>query len=361
MTPAAALLGALALLSGAPDAASQTVAEASIPPEDRAARAQVTLDLLFANPEGRPVIRLDAAAVDSVGAAMSARNMARLEDVDAAYRRGDYGKPGDSRAKSDALSAYIFGSETAFDFFLQLALQDSVIYSTSEDDLRLAFTKRFRNPGLYPIVNLKDARAGLGHFALEFEVDDPEARELMISKEPMRAWTEEIDYLGERFRVVNIDMKTISNDRVHVVYRRYSCGDVRAYETEQGGVPIRVVALENLHGQYVRKFGFHRPEAMVLWRTRTPALEAPRDDARFLGTAVYFPGLKLTLPWFLPDLGFHDLRRFDFPEPILTMDAVAGIRQRKLEWIRVRDDLRFGDWEGKGDIPEFVNARFPDR
>lgn len=358
---AAVLLGTLAALAAPPQVASQTVADAAIPPDDRAARAQRTLALLFENVEGRPVVHLDAAAVDSVGAEMSARNMARLEETDEAYRRGDFGKPGSDGAKRNALSAYIFGSETAFDFFLRLALQDSVIYSTSEDDLRLAFTKRFRNPGLYPIVNLRDARAGLGHFGLEFEVDDPEPRELMISKDPMRAWTEEIDYRGERFRVVNIDMKTISNDRVHVVYRRFSCGDVREFEAEQNGVPVRVVALENLYGQFVRKFGFHRPEAMVLWRTRTAPLQAPPDDARFLGTAVYFPGLKLTMPWFLPDLGFHDLRRFDFPEPILTMDAVADIRKRKLEWIRVRDDLRFGNWEGQGDVPEFVDARFPDR
>lgn len=299
--------------------------------------------------------------MDSVGAAMSGRNMQRLDAVDAAYRRGDFGKPGESRSRSDALAAYIFGSETAFDFFLQLALQDSVIYSTSEEDLRLAFTKRFRNPGLYPIVNLRDARAGLGRFGLEFEVDDPTPRELKISKDPMRAWTEEIEYLGERFRVVNIDMKTISNDRVHVVYRRFSCGDVRAYDTEQGGVPIRVVALENLAGQYVRKLGFHRPAALVLWKTRTGDLQAPGQDARYLGTAVYFPHLKLKMPWFLPDVGFDDLRRFDFPEPILTMDAVNDIRHRKLEWIRLNDDLRFGSWEGQGTVPDFVSSRFPDR
>ena len=363
MTAMGGLAVAALLLSVAPPVASQAVAAASIPDDhvERAARAEHTLDLLFRNPEGRRVVHLNAAAVDSVGDAMSSRNMHRVAEVDSAYVAGRFGPVGDSRSKADALAAYIYGAETAFDFFLQLALQDSVIYSTSEEDLRLAFTKRFRNPGLYPIVNLVDARAGLGHFALQFEVDDPAKRELMISKDKMKAWTEEIEYLGERFRVVNIDMKTISNDRVHVVYRRFSCGEVRAYDTDEGGVPVRVVALEDLNGQFVRKYGFHRPAAMVLWKTRTEGIAAPPEGARYLGTAVYFPGLKLQLPWFLPDLGFDDLRRFDFPEPILTMDAVRDLRDRNLDWIRVRDDLRFGDWEGQGSVPDFVSTHFPDR
>jgi len=353
---------ALALGAAGP-AAAQTAAAAdedSVPVEVRA-RAAETMALLFDNVEGRRIVRLDATAVDSVGVAMANRNMERLLTVDERYRAGEFGKPGRKESRRDALSAYVFGSETAFDFFLELALQDSVIYSTSEEDLRRAFTERFRNPGLYPIVNLVDARAGLGRFGLRFEVDDPTPRELVVSKEKMRAWTEEIEYQGERFRVVNIDMKTVSNDRVHVVYRRYSCGDVRVLDTEQAGTPIRVVALEALDGQYVRKFGFHRPAAMVLWRTKVEGLAAPPESARFLGTAVYFPRLKLQLPWLLPDLGFDDLRRFDFPEPILTMAQVSEVRKRDLDWIRIRDDLRFADWEGQGSVPDFVRDRFPDR
>jgi hypothetical protein len=354
----AAGLAALAALPAA--SRGQSVAEASIP-EDASARASRTLAFLFHGEEGPPVVHLDAAAIDSVGTAMSDRNLALMAKVDEAYGRGEYGAHGTDAARKNAVDAYMFHAETAFDFFLTLALQDQVIYSTTEADLHRAFTERFRNPGLYPIVNLIDARAGCGKFGLQFEVEDPTPREIEVTKEKMRAWTEEIEWEGERFRVVNIDMKTISNDRVHVVYRRFSCGDVRAFDVEQNGVAIRVASLEELSGQYVRKFGFHRPAAMVVWKTSVDGLAPPPPGGRFLGSAVYFPGLTLELPWFLPDLGFQDLRRFDFPEPILTMDAVRDLQKRPLDWLRIRDDLRFSTAEGEGPIPSFVEARFPDR
>ena len=354
-----ALLGAAILLT-ADTPQAQSIAAASIP-DDAATQASRTLEFLFHGQDGPPVVHLDASAIDSVGTAMSDKNLAEMTVIDGEYQRGAYGKPGSDEARSAALSTYLFRAETAFDFFLRLAMQDSVIYSTSEADLKEAFTERFRNPGLYPIVNLVDARTGCGKFGLQFEVEDPTPREIEVAKEKMKAWTEEIEWEGEKFRVVNIDMKTVSNDRVHVVYRRFACGNVRVYDADQNGVPIRVAALEELSGQYVRKFGFHRPAAMVVWKTKVDGLIPPADDARFLGSAVYFPGLTLELPWFLPDLGFEDLRRFDFPEPILTMDAVRELRKHPKDWLRIGDDLRFSDAEGHGPIPAFVSAHFPDR
>jgi hypothetical protein len=361
LTRRAALMIAAITVAWAPVAGrAQAAAEASIPAPPDTLSAN-TLDFLFQNPEHHPVVHLDAAAIDSVGTAMSTRNMVLLGNVNDEYQRGTYGSPGSDDARRDALAAYVFHAETGFDFFVGLSTQDSVIFSTSEKDLERAFTERFRNPGLYPVVNLVDARTGFGHFGLQFEVDDPTKREIEVSHDKMRAWTEEIEWQGEKFRVVNIDMKTISNDRVHVVYRKLSCGQVHVYDVDQNGTPIRVVALEDLAGQYVRKFGFHRPAAMVVWRTRVDGLVPPPLEGRFLGSAVYFPALALHLPWFLPSLGFEDLRRFDFPEPILTMDAVAELRRRNYDWIRLGDDLRFEDWEGEGPIPTFVDAHFPDK
>ncbi len=353
------VIGAVLAMLAAPAGRAQTVAAASVPAEPD--RAAATIEFLFGNPDSLPVARLDEARIDSVGTAMSNRNLELMQRVEDRYRAGGYGEPGSDAARETALAAYVFRAETAFDFFLELTLQEEAIYSTTESDLKAAFTRRFRNPGLYPIVNLIEARCGFGRFALQFEVEDPNPRELVISKEKMRAWTEEIEWAGERFRVVNIDMKTVSHDRVHVVYRRFSCGTARVHEEQQGGVPIRIVALEDLSGQYVRKFGFHQPEAMVLWKTKVEGLDPPPPGSRFLGAAIYFPSLTLELPWFLPDLGFDDLRRFDFPEPLLTMGAVDDVRGRKLDWIKIRDDLRFANWEGQGPVPKFVVDRFPDQ
>ena len=119
--------------------------------------------------------------------------------------------------------------------------------------------------------------------------------------------------------------------------------------------------MEDVSGQLVRKWGLHRPSAIVLWKSMVCDLQPPPPGSRLLGSAIYFPKLQLNLPWFLPDLGFDDLRRFDFPQPLLTLEGVLDIRDRDLDWLRVEDNLRFAaDWEGDGDVPRFVSERFPD-
>jgi hypothetical protein len=319
-------------------------------------------EFLFGNPENAPVIHLDATAIDSIGRAISDSNVALIDRIDEAFRAGHYGDPSTSEAKDAARAALIYNAHVAFDFVSRITLQDGVIYSTSESDLREAFTRSFRNPGIYPIMNLLEARAGFGRCGMRFEVDDPQKREILVSGEKMKCWTEDVDFGEEKRRVVNIDMKTFSNDRVHVVYEAMSCGTMRSFETEMDGWPVRVVTMEGLEGQYVRKFGFHKPEAVVLWKSASGgALEPPPAERRYLGSAIWIPRLKLQLPWFLPSIGFHDLRKFDFPEPVLTTAAAEAVRARGLEWMNLRKDQRVANWEGDGAVPAFVSERFPDR
>lgn len=315
---------------------------------------------LFAERLGVPLVRLDARAIDEGGTAISDTNVELIDRIEAGYREGRYGEIGSDEAKRTAFAAFIYGSRTAFDFFLTLAEQDTAVFTTSEADLREAFTHRFRNPGLYPIVNLLDARTGMNRFCLKFDVHTGERREIEVSGEELRAWTEEIDIDGRKARVVNIDMKTMSHDRVHVVYEEHSHGEVRTFDAEDRGHPVRVVTMEGISGQYVRKWGFHEPTALVLWKSIANGVDVPPRDGRYVGSAIYVPKLQLSLPWFLPDIGFDDLKRFDFPEPLLTKVAVGRLRERKLDWLRIKDDDRFAGWDGEGDIPAFVRDRFPD-
>jgi hypothetical protein len=317
-------------------------------------------DFFYHPPPEIPVVHLGAAAIDSLGRAVSDRNMDLLTRIDGYYREGEYGPPDSREAREDAMAAFIYNAETAFELFAKLATQHDVIYSTSEEDLALAFTEGFRNPGFYPIVNLVDARTGFGRFCLKFEVEDERRREIVVAGEEMRAWTEMLERDGRRFPVVNIDMMTMSHDRVHIVCERYACGNVAAFEITEREQPVRVVVMEDMTGQYVRKWGFHRPKAVVLWKSVSRGIVPPPREARFLSSAIYVPRLKLTLPWFLPDIGFDDLRRFDFPEPLLTVESVDEIRSRDLGWIRIRRNQRFAGWEGDGSVPGFVRRRFPD-
>lgn len=351
------LVGALQPVVGT---ASAAPAFASVAPDERPLRDRVVA-FFFAEDHGVPVVHLDAFAIDSIGTAISHRNLDLARRVNEAYEAGYYGSLGSSDARHDALAAFTYRTETTFDFFLGISLQEEVIYTTSEADLIEAFTERFRNPGLYPIVNLRAARAGFGAFCMEFDVENPEPREVVVTGGLMRGWTEEIDFQGRRERVVIIDMKTMSHDRVRLGYRRYACGTVRRQTITEAGRKLTVATMEDVSGQFVRKWGWHEPRAVILWRSVVEGLDAPPADHRRMGSAIYFPRLKLELPWFLPDIGCNDLRRFDFPEALLTINAVEQVRAAEWDWLTVGENLRFGVWDGEGDVPEFVLERFPDQ
>ena len=152
------LIGGILLLAAtAGPAAAQTAAEAAIPPTDdvRQRLGEEIVSFFFDDPTV-PVVHLDAAAIDSVGTMLSDANLELLNRIDRAYREGHYGPPDEKSARKAAFAAFVYNAQTAFDFFTELSLQHEVIYSTSEEDLKSAFTERYRNPGLYPIVNLKD-------------------------------------------------------------------------------------------------------------------------------------------------------------------------------------------------------------
>jgi hypothetical protein len=315
--------------------------------------------VLHENAMGAPVIHLGPSQVDSIGTMLSDRNMSVVEQIDAAYRAGTYGAVGTKEAKDKALSAFIYHSTTAFDFVATLALQEQAIYVTSDTDLEEAFRTKFRNPGFYPVVALESAMTGFGHYCLTFRLDQP-PKELAVAGDKMRGWAEDTDIDGRSVRVLNIDMKTFSHDRVHVVYERHSKGEIKTLEAEAGGHPLHVFVMENITGNYVRKWGFHKIDSVAMWKTVVPGIEPAPVNGAYLGAAIYFPKLQLEMP-LLPDVGFDDLRKYDYAEPFLTLAAAQDIQAKNLEWLRIKKNLRFRNWEGDGGLPEFLKQRYPDK
>jgi hypothetical protein len=313
---------------------------------------------LHQNAMGAPIVHLGAAQVDSIGTLLSGRNFALVEEIDAAYRTGKYGAVGTKAAKDAAMSAFIYHSSTAFDFVTVLALQHDAIYETSDIDLQDAFRSTFRNPGFYPVVHLESAMTGFGYYCTTFRLDEPPV-EIIVAGEKMKGWSEDTEIDGRKVRVLNIDMKTFSADRVHVVYEEHSQGNIQQVETEEGGHPMRVTLMEGLTGQYVRKWGFHKIDSVGLWKTIVPGID-PAPDGAMCGSAIYFPKLQLEMP-LLPDVGFDDLRKYDYAEPFLTFDAAKDIQAKKLDWLPIKKNLRFRNWEGEGDIPKYLRQRFPDK
>jgi hypothetical protein len=321
--------------------------------------AEETFDCpLHQNAMGAPIIHLGASQVDSIGTMLSHRNLEVIDSIDKAYRQGKYGPVGTKSAKDGALSAFIYHSNTAFDFVTTMALQQDAIYVTSDVDLAEAFKSKFRNPGFYPVVSLESAMTGFGHYCLTFRLDQPPV-DIVVAGERMRGWSEDTDIDGRKVRVLNIDMKTFSADRVHVVYERHSQGEIKVVESEAKGLPLRVTLMEKITGNYVRKWGFHKIDSVGMWKTVVPGID-PAPDGALCGSAIYFPKLQLEMRM-LPDVGFDDLRKYDYAEPFLTMDAVKELQAKKLDWLQVKKNLRFRNWEGEGDIPQFLRERYPDK
>ena len=315
--------------------------------------------VLHENAMGAPVIHLRAAEVDSIGTMLSNQNMSVVEQIDAAYRQGKYGRAGSKEAMDAALSAFIYHSSTAFDFVTTLALQEQAIYVTTDADLEEAFRTKFRNPGFYPVVALESAMTGFGQYCLTFRLDQPPV-EITVAGEKMRGWAEDTEIDGRQVRLLNIDMKTFSHDRVHVVYERHSKGEIKTIDSEAGGHPLQVVVMEKITGNYVRKWGFHKIDSVAMWKTAVPGIEPAPKNGAYLGAAIYFPKLQLEMRM-LPDVGFDDLRKYDYAEPFLTLQAAKEIQAKKLEWLRIKKNLRFRNWEGDGGIPDVLKQRYPDK
>ena len=68
-----------------------------------AARADSHRCFFFMNEEGIPVVHLDAAAIDSVGAMISNRNVELVDRIDEGFRAGRYGEPGKGDTRKHTL------------------------------------------------------------------------------------------------------------------------------------------------------------------------------------------------------------------------------------------------------------------
>ncbi|MDP6529933.1 MAG: hypothetical protein QF819_07320 [Gemmatimonadota bacterium] len=329
--------------------AMQLPADAGEPPYD-----------LVANPDGLPVVHLGAAAIDSIGSGISDRNMVLAGRIEEAYQSGRYGTPGHRKSRKNALAALLYNAESTFSLVCAMALQSDAIYTTSEADLHEAFSARFRNPGTYPVLNLKEARTGAGAFLFRFDLSRPEVREITIGGLRMGGWTEDVLLDGRDVRAAMVEMHTFSHEKVVVVYEEVSGGSILQFEVMEDGIPVLVSVVEDIRGQYVRKFGLHTASAMVIWSSVANGIDPPPEGRRLIGSAMYFPELKVKLPWFLPDIGFGDLRRFDFPDPLLTRAAVNDLRERAYDWLEFTGPMRFANWDGEGDIPAAIISRYPD-
>ena len=70
------------------------------------------------------------------------------------------------------------------------------------------------------------------------------------------------------------------------------------------------------------------------------------------------PGIQLTLPAKLPNIGLENLRAIDLPQPIVASVHAAG--EGTWGWMPRRAGRGFKNWKAHGPVPPDVRLRFPE-
>jgi hypothetical protein len=141
-----------------------------------------------------------------------------------------------------------------------------------------------------------------------------------------------------------------------LVASHFTC-TVQRLQTDGPPAPAVLELLDDMQGFWVRKWGIHRPQALVFWVTpRADSLTA-LPAVPLVGVRLYVPNLVLSLP-FLPDVGFDDLRELDLPQPILALEALRGGQHPA--WLHAAAPMGFEGWTCHGPVPAAVRGRFPD-
>jgi len=304
-----------------------------------------------------PIVHLTQAMADSVGRVYSGFNQALFAHLDSLYRSGEFGDPGarESRRRVHVLSRLL--ALNSLHYMVSFATDPDHIWEADEKTLQEAF-KRYSDPGIYPIVRLERARMGQGYMCVHYDVSTDMESTMTLGNLQVGVRIHETEFEGETKRMLMMDLPTIMFSTIEVVLDEHFSCKAELFHSSGPPAPHDVYLLYDIQGLAVRKWGVHKPGAMIFWstprdlqRTRLPALP-------LVGSAVYVPGVRLELPSILPDMKFKDLRLVDLPQPILEQRYVRS--HGYPDWLEHNIPRGFKNWESYGPIPPDLQRRFPD-
>lgn len=313
---------------------------------------------LCAEDPGVPIVRLTAADADSLGRAYSKFNETLFERMDHAMRSGQLGVGGhtrEARRRAHLLSRML--AVNSIHYMVQFATDPHQVYEASEDALREAFAS-YTDPGVYPIVRMKRGRMGLGRICVQYDVDTDLDSVTTIGGQKLRIRVEETEIEGERRRVLILELPTVLFSVIELVLDEHFTCEVEFSRSSGPPAPYDLYLFHSVRGMAVRKWGVHKPSAIMFWSTPRDVYRTELPPTPLVGSSVYVPGVVLELPSFLPDVGFEDLRLVDLPAPILTLPYLEGERFPK--WIHRARPRGLKNWESYGPIPPDLRLRFPD-
>lgn len=338
------------------DPVSPDLLTPDLPPLDRNADGSCPL---CAPDPGVPVVQLTAADADSLGRAYSAFNRALFERVDAAMRQGELGVEAQTREaqrRAHLLSRML--AVNSIHYMVRFATDPDRVYEATEDVLRDAFA-RYTDPGVYPIVRMKRGRMGMGRICVHYDVSSDLDSITTIGGQKLRIRVEETEIDGERRRAVILELPTILFSVVEVVLEEHFTCEAVFTRSSGPPAPYDLYLFHSMQGISVRKWGVHKPSALMYWSTPRDVGRTTLPNTPLVGSSVYVPGIRLELPSILPDFEFADLRLLDLPAPILTLPYLQG--EDFPSWIRRARPRGLKDWESYGPIPPDLQLRFPDK
>ncbi len=297
------------------------------------------------------------ASVDSIAGSFDASNRAVWARTDSLYLAGAFGPPGSAQAKDGARAHLQLRVRSGMDFIHNVA--DARPRTFDEASLARPFENKYENYGLYPIRFLRRSTIGEGRFQMEYEYPRTYSARPLLGGVPTRSTVDTIEARsGKLSQVMGLEYLTSDYNAIEVMFGTTLRGTVTCDTLLDGPDTLEVLVLDHLEGFYVRRWGTHRLGAIAIWRSLTRGDRDPKH-LRF-GARAYFPGLNLRLPAFLPDLGLEDLRKFDYPAPILTVKWFERRAEHPPDWIRASTDGLLHPWNEAGPFPSALRRRFPD-
>lgn len=319
-----------------------------------------------------PIIRLDGGALESIAAGHAAFNERQIARIDSLLRSGVWGPPDDPQAMRRAHLLARLTLVNAYRDLVRWAASTDLIYETDGAALT-AVAARYSDASLFLGPRLQRLRIGLGRACARYAVDEPGEGEARHGGRLVEWKIRDMRIQGTERRVIEMKLPTGQDGEVRFLFAAHHTMSI-SHERASGPPSFEWFLAHDIEGAWVRKWGTHRPTAYMHWRSGPetaglpgPAPEmitlsgftppAPRRDTALVGVRLYVPGLRLRLP-ILPDIDIDDLREADVILPVLEVDYLRG--DRTPAWLEVHDGLGFVDWNGHGEVPVEIRARFPD-
>jgi hypothetical protein len=294
---------------------------------------------------------------DSIGRLYSSFNADLFAWLDSLYKAGHFGDPDDreSRRRVHVMSRLL--ALNSMHYMVGFATDPDHIWEANEATLREAFTK-YSDPGIYPIVRMRSARMGMGHVCVRYNVSTDMESTVTVGNKQLGVSVEETNFDGVPRRVLIMKYPTLIFGDIQIVVDEHFTCKAELRHGSGPPAPYDVYMLYDMQGVEVRKWGVHKPGAMLFWSTPRDMQRSQLPPIPLVGSAVYVPHVVLELPSILPDMKFEDLRLIDLPQPIFKRSYVAN--KEYPSWLERAEPRGFKGWDSYGPIPPDLQLRFPD-